>query len=237
MGFTKIFSAAFLLALSGAMMPGPLLTITIAQTARKGFVASVLIIAGHAILELALVVGLIFGLGGFVRTHSVMSAIALIGGVMLLWMGWGMLRDALQGRVGLAETVPGGDGGGEAKTPGMPGIRLVGAGIGVSLSNPYWLLWWATVGISGLTLSRELTGSAFTAVSGFFLGHISGDILWYLAVGLAIATGRRLLSPVIYKWIIVVCGTFMIFLGGAFVYAVASGSIWKMSLAVQSVKF
>ena len=53
-----IFFTSFVIALSGALMPGPLLTVTISESARRGFVAGPLLIAGHGLLELALVVAL-----------------------------------------------------------------------------------------------------------------------------------------------------------------------------------
>ena len=52
---TAIFFASFGLAFSGAMMPGPLLTVTISESPRKGFITGPLLILGHAVLEVALV--------------------------------------------------------------------------------------------------------------------------------------------------------------------------------------
>ena len=42
---------SFIVALSGALMPGPLLTVTVGEAARRGFWAGPLIIVGHALLE------------------------------------------------------------------------------------------------------------------------------------------------------------------------------------------
>ena len=59
-----IAGTSFILALSGALMPAPLLTVTVAEAAQRGVRAGPLIITGHAILELLLVVAVIKGLGG-----------------------------------------------------------------------------------------------------------------------------------------------------------------------------
>ncbi len=60
-----IFGGSFTLALSGALMPGPLLTVTVAESARIGFRAGPLLMTGHAVLELLLVIAIVYGLGPF----------------------------------------------------------------------------------------------------------------------------------------------------------------------------
>ena len=59
-----IFSLSFLLSLSGALMPGPLLTYTIVRTLRtaeRGWLTGARVIAGHAALESVLICGLVLG--------------------------------------------------------------------------------------------------------------------------------------------------------------------------------
>ena len=48
-----LYSSAFVLGLSGAMMPGPLLTYTIRKALAKGWKAGFIITAVHALLEIA----------------------------------------------------------------------------------------------------------------------------------------------------------------------------------------
>lgn len=74
-----IYSIAFITALSGAMMPGPLLTVVIAQSAKKGIVSTILLMTGHSLLELILVLGLWFGLGGILKIPWVMGSVAAAG--------------------------------------------------------------------------------------------------------------------------------------------------------------
>jgi len=67
-----IFASSFVIALSGALMPGPLLTATISESSQRGFVAGPLMIAGHAILELTLVIALLAGLAPFFQQPVVL---------------------------------------------------------------------------------------------------------------------------------------------------------------------
>lgn len=221
-----VYAIAFLTALSGAMMPGPLLTITIAQTAKRGFIASVLLVAGHSLLELLLVIGLWFGLGSIMKTPSVMGTVAVIGGFMLLWMGYGMMKDASSISLDLRTD---NDNISSSRWLNHPII----AGMVISLSNPYWLIWWATI---GLTLFASLSHNALPIIIAFYLGHISGDALWYMAVGGAVATGRRFINPRVYKVIIRVCSVILIILGISFLYLTASGNLWKIKMDMSPLK-
>lgn len=86
------FGTSFVIALSGALMPGPVLTVTISESSRRGFWAGPLIIAGHGILELGLVVLLLLGLGPYLRKDIVFGIIGVCGAIILIWMSLGMFR-------------------------------------------------------------------------------------------------------------------------------------------------
>lgn len=206
-------------------MPGPLLTVTIAQAARMGFIAPVLLITGHSLLEFAVVVGLVFGLGSVLRVRPVIGTISVIGGAMLLWMGWGMIPAALHGALDLEASA----------SAGPSGIlsNPVIAGIAVSVSNPYWVIWWATVGLTLFGTLARGAGRGMGSIAAFYFGHISGDILWYLILGAAITTGRQFISPEVYRGVLIVCGAFLMLLGASFLYLVASGKLWTIKMRLR----
>ncbi|MEW6770345.1 MAG: LysE family transporter [Bacillota bacterium] len=206
-----LFLTAFIVALTGAMMPGPLLTVTVAETVRQGPRAGPLLVAGHGILEAALVAALAVGLGPFISRPGVVAGIALLGGGFLLWMGVTIVRDAVAGRVALDLKAEG------EETPPNPGagtVRLIGLGSAVSVSNPYWSLWWATIGVKYVSDALTL---GFLGVTIFFAGHILADLAWYAAVAFAVAGGRRFLTPALYRGILAVAGLFLIGLAGYFI--------------------
>lgn len=198
-------------------MPGPLLTVTVGESARRGFIAGPLLVAGHGLLEGVLVLALALGLSSFFHHPLTSKVVALIGGFFLIYMAWGMLRDARSGRLefeakGTREEV--------AVTDGVPqvfpsrGLDLVWTGMLVSLSNPYWSLWWATVGLGYITLSLQ---HGDLGLLSFFSGHILSDLVWYSLVAAVVAGGRRFLTPALYRGIILACGLFLVFLGGSFI--------------------
>lgn len=198
-----IFGASFTLALSGALMPGPLFTITISESARRGFVAGPLLMVGHALLEAVLVVAVMQGLGAYLKLPPVIGVIALLGGSFLLYMGADMVRSA--GKLSLQSDA------GELAAP--PARHPVLIGIFASLSNPYWTLWWATIGLGYLVTAMK-TGPP--GVVAFFLGHISADFAWYSLVSLGVSRGKTFLQDSGYRGLIRVCGVFLVLFGGWF---------------------
>ena len=85
--FITLFVTSFIVALSGAIMPGPLLAVTISESSRRGVMTGPLLIVGHGLLELALVLALVLGLAPLLKMEPVFVVIALAGSALLLWTG------------------------------------------------------------------------------------------------------------------------------------------------------
>ncbi|MDO8964601.1 MAG: LysE family transporter [Coriobacteriia bacterium] len=203
----QIGAAAFAIALTGAMAPGPLLTVAVEQTLRHGKRAAMLLMVGHALLEAALLTGLAFGLHRILVLPAVSTGLSLVGGAFLLWMGGTMLRDAVRGRISLdlkaTEAAPGRFG---------PIVR----GAAVSLANPYWVMWWATI---GLKLASDSIAIGPLGIAAFFLGHELADFAWYFVIALAVASGRRFISDRVYRWVIGGCAALLVYLAAVFLIA------------------
>jgi len=89
------------------------------------------------------------------------------------------------------------------------------SGVLTSLSNPYWLVWWATVGSAYLVFSAQY---GLIGVLIFYVGHILSDISWYCFVAYALAHGRSVINDKVYNRILGVCGVFLLLLGVYFLY-------------------
>lgn len=208
MNIIKIIITSFIMGLSGAMMPGPLLAVTITETIKKGFKAAVLIIVGHSVLELFLTGALALGLGSFIKNNSIVTGlIGIVGGSVLMWMAFGMIVEARKSKTNDITKVD------EKK---KRRIGPFGLGIVISASNPYWTIWWVTIGASYLLVHTE---TKFLDISAFYFGHISSDFVWYSLVGLAIVYGKQIFSTKFYKWLLIVCGVFLIFMAIYFLYS------------------
>ncbi|MCG9968616.1 LysE family translocator [Pelotomaculum terephthalicicum JT] len=231
MDLPAIFTTAFIVGFSGAMAPGPLLTVSIRESFRLGFVAGPLLMVGHGILELALVFALVGGLSFFLTQPVVAHIIAVVGGASLVYMGYGIVNDVykkkLKFNIQQREINSASDGSmvtgmiSESKSAesepslGRRRLHAVLLGMLVSISNPYWTIWWATVGLAYISTSMN---SGYTGLAVFFTGHILSDFTWYSLVAAAAAGGRKILSDGVYKGVLTACAVFMIGLGSYFLY-------------------
>ncbi|MBN2036235.1 MAG: LysE family transporter [Chitinispirillaceae bacterium] len=191
-----IFITSFVVALSGALMPGPLLTTTIGESSRHGSRAGPLLMIGHAMLELALVALLFLGIAPFLTSTRVTAGIGIAGGCILFWLAYGMFRSL----PGLSLDVK------PSAKRGYHG-RLITSGVLVSLSNPYWTIWWATIGLAYVLQSRLF---GIVGVIVFFIGHILADFVWYSLVSLTIGKGRRFFTAFIYRGLVCICALFLV---------------------------
>ncbi|MDI6824786.1 MAG: LysE family transporter [Bacillota bacterium] len=218
MSFFAIMVSSFLVGLSGALMPGPLTTLAIEQASRLGAGAGLAVAVGHSLLELVTVIALALGLGSVLGRPTVAGAVGLVGALVLTWMGWATIRNAPQvasasSRATASAEVAlgsGATGGGAVAAGRHPVFRSAGPmarGIVVSLANPYWSLWWATIGTTYLGLWG---GTRLSSLAAFYLGHISSDILWIGLLSLGVAKGVRYLSTRAYRGVLVVLGGFLI---------------------------
>jgi threonine/homoserine/homoserine lactone efflux protein len=203
MSLASIFFISLGVGLSGALMPGPLLTVTINESYRRGFIAAPLLVAGHAVLEGVLIILLVLGLDQVLGNDIFFGVVGVAGGSFIFWMGLGMVLDMRNGTLHL-----------DLKEHGARRMGPFTAGLTTSLSNPYWFLWWATFGTSWLLRSMD-RGAA--GVISFFTGHIMADLLWYFLVAFLVVTGKRFLSDRVYNYVILGCGAFLLVLGARFI--------------------
>ncbi len=219
-GLVGLAAGSFVIALSGALMPGPLLVAAVREGARQGHRAGPLLTLGHGILEATVVVLVYLGLGQFLKRDVPFAAVAFVGGAMLLAMGFLMLRSV--GKASAASLT-------QARDKDAPGRRRLAAasavlsGALVSLANPYWIAWWITTGLFCVTLAATL---GWRGIAVFFVAHITADLLWYWMVTWTVSRGRRLLTDRVYRLLIVICGIFLIGFAGYFIYRGAGRMKW-----------
>jgi threonine/homoserine/homoserine lactone efflux protein len=203
--FLGIFWASFLIGFSGALVPGPTLTVTVREAARRGPWAGPLVVLGHGIIEVAITIALILGLSSFTHDIRVREAIAIVGGAFLALMGITMLRKlpTIQEEASQGE-----------KRSARGRATPVLLGMSTTLSNPYWFGWWGSIGASLLVAA---SASGTKGIVAFITGHISSDLVWYSVVSYLVSLGLSYSKGSWYKITFGICGVFLVVVGGLFI--------------------
>lgn len=203
MAFAGFLLEAALISLSGVMAPGPITTVSVGKGSESPH-AGAFVALGHAIVEIPLMVAVFYGTGQLLQRASVQAGIALVGGLFLLFMGLSMFRT-------LGRETAAMDGAGSS--PFVAGILL-------SVGNPYFLVWWVTVGAALILRSLRfgLRGAlAFGAV------HWSCDLLWNYFLSALSYKGGQFFGRRFQKGLFVLCGVFLVFFSIKFIADGAMG--------------
>ncbi|MBS4022502.1 MAG: LysE family transporter [Dethiobacter sp.] len=202
-----IFLSAYLVGFSGALAPGPLLTVTVNESFHRGFRAGPQLVTGHALLEV-FIVALIAG--GFYRhvkdNPYIYGTVAIAGGLFLAWMGWKLIAGAANKTIRLDL---------DAKPEGKKAGPLILGAI-VSLSNPFFIIWWLSIGSLYVAMA-VLHGLKGLVV--FTLGHVLADYTWYSLVSAVVGGGRKFFNQSVYRTVIFSCGLFLTAMAAYFIFA------------------
>ena len=195
--FTDIwvfFASAIFISLTGVMTPGPVFAAAIAK-GYKDEKAGIKIALGHGLVEFPLMALIVVSLDFIFENDAVKIGIGLIGGTLLLFLGASMIRSR--------------------KLPADSGHEFIPydsftAGALTTATNPYFLLWWATVGAI-LVLNAQYFGPVIVLV--FAVVHWSCDLAWYTFTSVVVFRTKHLWTPRIHEIVFGACGVIMLVFG------------------------
>ncbi len=181
-------------------MPGPVF----AATLSKGYesrLAGVGIALGHGMVEIPLVAGIYLGFARFFDFELVKAILGVAGGALLIYMGSGMFvrRGEISG--------------------GSPHLSQgsVMAGSLTTVSNPYFFLWWTTIGTALMT---KAIAFGLIGILLFVLVHWLCDLGWCSLVSLMVYRSKHLWSRKLHRILFGLSGTILIGFGGWFILSV-----------------
>jgi threonine/homoserine/homoserine lactone efflux protein len=204
----------FIISLSGALQPGPVTATAITLGAKNRW-AGVLLAIGHGIVEFPLMLLIILGLGSVFQKPPTQITIGLVGGAVLLYMAFSMFKSS-------SSVIPA-----QAGIHSSPSLTTqnstlktqrsaILAGIVLTASNPYFLIWWATVGLALATRATQFGLHAFVL---FTITHWLVDLLWVTALSLAAFHGTSLLGPKSLTITLKICAAAMLLFALFFLYS------------------
>ena len=193
------FWQVFVVSLSGVMAPGPVTAATLATGTRHRH-SGLLIAIGHGIVEFPLMMVIVAGMGAIFQFTTVGIVIGLVGGAFLLHMGGQMLRDLHKPA--------------DAAAP-YTDRHPIWIGITLTITNPYFLFWWATV---GARLSMEAKGFGPTAFMIFAVLHWLCDAVWLEILSQTSFRGTQILGRKVMPIVLTICATALVVIGSLFIY-------------------
>ena len=198
-----ILSSVIVISFSGVMAPGPMFAVTLAKSYRSPW-AGTFIALGHAVIEVPLILLIYFGFARFFQDSLVQLVLSIVGGGMILWIGIGMFRTR-------AAVVHGGK--------DLP-YNAFTAGIFTSGLNPFFLLWWATI---GSMLVMRFLDFGITGLVIFIVVHWLCDLIWLSFVSVTIYKTQSLWGRKFHEWLFIACSLLL-----------AGFGIWFMVSGVQA---
>jgi len=181
---------------SGVLMPGPMFAVTLAKGYRSMW-AGTQISLGHAVIEVPLILLIYFGFAQFFQNTAVQVVLSILGGSMIIWLGISMFRAR-------TEVVQRGK--------DLPYNAFV-AGIITSGFNPFFLLWWATI---GSMLVMKFLDFGTTGLILFIVVHWLCDLFWLSFLSILVYKTRSLWGRKFQEWLFIACSLLLIGFGGWF---------------------
>lgn len=200
-GVPEMLVLGYIIGLTGALAPGPTLVAAINAAARSGWTAGPKVTFGHMAVEVVMMLVIAAGLAVVLTKYS--ALVAIIGGIALVVFGLLTLNGSRTAKI----DEPSGD---------APTAAPVLAGFLTSIGNPYFWIWWLTVGSALLIGAME---GGIIVMLAFIAGHWGADLSWYTLVAAGIHKGRFFLGQREYRIVLAACGVFLLGFG---IYYLAS---------------
>lgn len=200
------------LSASGVLTPGPLFFANLAYGTHHDKWSGIKIAYGHTAVELPLIIILAAGLFTFDTAKKYASVVGLIGGIAILAFAGLQIASIIK----------------EKRRPdtssiaGNKGPFIVG--IALSALNPFFILWWFTVG-SKLIVDSAAFGVA-TGVAILFALHIWMDYAWLASTAYLASKGAFVLKSKYYPALLLGLTVVLIYYGLSFVSHAASQHIY-----------
>lgn len=183
--------------LSGVMAPGPMFTMTLAKSYKSPW-AGAQVSLGHAVIEVPLILLIYFGVAQFFQNIVVQLVLSVLGGGMIIWMGIGLFRARKEVARGSKDT----------------SYSAFVAGILMSGLNPFFLVWWVTVGSLLLMTFLEFSPQGLIL---FIVVHWLCDLVWLSLVSFTVYKTHSFLAQRLQEWIFIVLSVALLYFGGQFI--------------------
>ena len=192
-----------ILTISGALAPGPMFFLTITHGAKSGTKTGVTFSIAHTLIEFSLVMLLALGLLSYANQPAVRFGFGFAGGIALIIFGGMQIRGSLKE---VKES--------DSKEVSKRGLFLLG--LILTGLNPYFIIWWLTIGANLIILSLEFAG--LFGVIFMYVCHVWIDYVWLTLIASLAKKSTKILNLRWYRLLIAIFGLVLIYFGISFLF-------------------
>ncbi len=203
MDLLSFAATVIIITASGALAPGPLFFVTISHGIKTGMKSGIIFSIAHTIVEFSLVMLLALGLLSVSNEPFVRIIIGVAGGAVLIFFGIFQIRSSLlfNPRSEDYEVK-------DTKSLLVLGLALTGL-------NPYFIIWWLTIGANLIFVSLEIAG--IFGVLFMYVCHVWVDYVWLTLLAKLAKRSNRVLNQKWYRILMIIFGIILIYFGFSFV--------------------
>jgi len=191
-----------LVTVSGALAPGPLFFATISHGSKSGAKSGLIFSVSHTVIEFTVIMFLALGLLTIASEPIVKLVIGMTGGIVLIAFGSFQIHNSIKFKTY------------ESKKDQSSYRHLFLIGLAFTGLNPYFILWWLTVGAQLIIISLEF--AAFVGVIFMYLCHVWMDYVWLTAVAHFAKKGTNVIGLKWYRSLMVIFGIVLVYFGLSF---------------------
>jgi len=202
--FPAFLGTVVVVTASGVLAPGPLFATSLLQGTKGGAKSGFMISVGHMLVELPLVMLMALGISSLMSFPGFALAVGLVGGSALIAFGLLQVRAATRQAISFEPV----------QETGLQKKALI-LGVGLTALNPYFILWWLTVGLGLVVQAVEL--GALLGVLIMYVSHVWMDYAWLMGTAYLSARGTMLLGGRGYRLLLLGLAAFLIYFGVGFI--------------------
>ena len=181
---------------SGVMSPGPLFAANIVYGFKEGKIAGLKLAVGHTIVELPLIILLGIGTVSIETFPEYRITLTIIGAIGLFSFAALQIKSIFKKNFEKSRN---------------PTKNSFFAGIFLTALNPFFLIWWFTIGFILITESIALWGIYGILI--LFIFHIWMDYVWLFAIAGFASKAKNILSNRNYKMLIIGLSMILVYFG------------------------
>ena len=197
--FFEFAILVIIVSVSGVMAPGPLFAANVAYGLKGGVKTGIKMAIGHTIVELPLVILLGIGVFSLEIFPEFRTIISILGAITLFVFATLQIKTALR----------------KEKTKiSNPKQGPLVAGILLSALNPFFIIWWLSIGFK--LISDAMILWSFGGILIMFVLHIWMDFVWLGAVSFFASKSSGILSNRNYKVLMLGISGMLVYFGITF---------------------